>query len=322
MNIKLNYPYIQNRSKVINQRKIAKYIKSKYIPRLKVINKKHPFISHNTSDMLDDWKSYSKKYPYFLKFDIKKYYVNIDHEILIKTLLEIYKSMYNRPAPKKLENDVLNKYLKNFFQSTAYNDMSLPLGSSLSYVLGYIYLIKLDLVIKTPYIKYMDDYLVFFKKRVDIDKFVYDVLMPTLNSMKLNIQNDKLLSGKFSNTRMDFLGFSYYLGMFSCDDKRIDDFRSKIKALTSLRNQDLFEIVLKRINYKIVGFGHYYKYAMVKTTYIVLDKYIRSRIRRYYKRICSYNNIRVSNIVLCNDELSNLGLKSLTSIYINYQKSK
>ena len=146
--------------------------------------------------------------------------------------------------------------------------------------------------------------------------------MPTLKSMKLDIQNDKLLSGKFSTTRMNFLGFSYYLGIFTIHKTKIDDFKSKIKSLTSLRNKDLFEIVLKKINYKIVGFGHYYKYGLVKSTYIQLDKYIRSCIRRYYKRICSYDNIRVSNIVLCNDELEKLGLKSLESIYIKYKKSK
>ena len=70
MNTKLNYPYIQNRSTLKDQKKIAKYIKSKYIPKLKVINKKHPFISHKTSEMLNDWNSYSKEYGYFLKFDI------------------------------------------------------------------------------------------------------------------------------------------------------------------------------------------------------------------------------------------------------------
>lgn len=318
MSHKFEYPYISKNSQTkninINEKEIANYIKSKFVPTLKKRIPNHSFISNTLSKRLDDILCYCKKYSYYLKLDIKKYYVNINYDIASRIIVDNYEALTSRIAPKKLESICKNE-LKLFFDKYSFNDMSIPLGSSLSYVLGNIYLLYLDLQIKSPFIRYADDYLIFFKSKKDIDHFVYDVLTPSLKFMKLEVANEKLQSGKFTQSKVCFLGYSFYLKTFSIDDSKIDEFKIKIKKLTSLRVKKSFPEVLKSVNYKIIGFGHYYKYGKVFSIYEELDKYTRFNIRRYYTKTCSLEASKSLNTTLTNEFLKNLGLKCLTDIF-------
>lgn len=76
---------------------------------------------------------------------------------------------------------------------------------------------------------------------------------------------------------------------------------------------------IKKINQSINGFGHYYKFGNVAGVFEKLDSYIRSQVRRCYKRaLRSTPN---------NSYLETIGLRSLKAIYkgkkpINSQTAK
>ena len=74
----------------------------------------------------------------------------------------------------------------------------------------------------------------------------------------------------------------------------------------------------KKINYKILGFEHYYKFTSCKNDFKKLDAWIRMRIRRYLleNRLVS---TKESNLLFTNEILNNLNLKSLEKIKNNLE---
>ena len=154
---------------------------------------------------------------------------------------------------------------------------------------------------------------------------------------------------------VEFMGFKYYAGVFTISKQKIEEFKKKIVFLTHLNsskqhkiiklsnnknkndNSHLFSAIagnkwkkgnsgkekikikatIKKLNNKILGFGHYYKLASCKQDFEKLDAFIRQRLRRYISRNKDSKN-RLGNLILTNEAIKSMGLKSLTDIYTKY----
>jgi len=77
------------------------------------------------------------------------------------------------------------------------------------------------------------------------------------------------------------MGFRYYAGIFTLSDKKIEEFKNKIIKITHLTSKKSDRAVIKLLNNKILGFGHYYKFSHCKQDFEKLDAFIRQRLRRY-----------------------------------------
>ncbi len=124
--------------------------------------------------------SKAKNCEYFLKLDVKKYFENIDHNILKRKLSKIIKD--------KDCLDLLFDIIDSF--ST---EKGLPIGNLTSQFFANLYLSELDHFVleklkPSGYCRYMDDFLLFSNSKID--------LMNMLNSIETFCLNNLLLTLK------------------------------------------------------------------------------------------------------------------------------
>ena len=85
----------------------ADFLLRKFMAR-KRKNPQHYLVQPIPYKALKFIKNNAKKYPYFLKFDIRLYYPSISHQILIRVLLEIYQNILKASPSRRFK-----KCLKN-----------------------------------------------------------------------------------------------------------------------------------------------------------------------------------------------------------------
>ncbi len=305
---KYNLPYFRTTN---NNTEISRFLKKKFLARIKNIFPYHYLIQANHSKILKGIKLLSDKYPYFLRLDISMYYPSINHRILIEKLPEIYKKISDKPISKRLY-----KYFKDdipvFLQKSPYQK-GLPIGSSLSHILAGIFLLFLDLRIKNPFLRFNDDYLIFCKTAKEPELILKNTIVPTLNELDLELNYKKLNSGRFHKDKVNFIGFEFFSGHLLIQKEKLEEFKRKITEITRLNRNKSKEAIIKSFNNKIKGFGHYYKLASCKTDFKDLDSFIRMRLRRY---LLKQRNLlpKQGNLVLTNEYLKQIGLKSLERI--------
>jgi len=171
----------------------------------------------------------------------------------------------------------------------------------------------LDSEIPSPFLRHNDDYLIFCKSARSVEKLLEALILPKLKKLGLEINEKKLRAGKFHQDFLEFLGFKYYAGIFTISEDKIEKFRGEITKITHLINKKPNQAIIKLLNNKILGFGHYYKIVSCKQHFEKLDSFIRERLRRSVSR----NKVRCdkqSNLILTNVMLESMKLKSLEKI--------
>jgi hypothetical protein len=111
---------------------------------------------------------------------------------------------------KKHLSDILPQYLS----SSPYSK-GISTDSTLSYVLSGAFLLNLDLKIPRPFLRFVDDYLIFCKNRKEAETILESIVAPELKRLNLEINEKKLKSGKFHKDKVDFIGFDYYASYFT-----------------------------------------------------------------------------------------------------------
>jgi len=312
------YPYFRVTSDKIHF-VLAKFLRRKFLPPLsRKILFPHYLLTQNTRIFLKFIQETPKKYPYFLCFDIQKYFPSINHQILLSQIPQIYQSLTGKEPSRRLKK-LLKTEIPKFLSLSPYQNQGLPLGNSLSHILAGIYLLKLDLSLNLPFLRFTDDYLLFARNKQQIDKTLSETIVPILKELNLSLNFNKLKSGKFYQEKLSFLGLEFFAGYIKIPEEKIFDFKKRIVALTRLAKKKPIPAVIKLLNNKILGFGHYYKFADAKNIFKDLDGFVRSRLRRYILR---NRNLfpKAGNLLLTNRVLKELGLKSLTEIKLKFDQ--
>ncbi len=193
------------------------------------------------------------------------------------------------------------------------------MGNSLAHILAGIYLLKLDLNLGVPFLRFCDDYLLFGKTSGQLQKVLSQIINPVLTELNLSFNIKKSKSGKFHRDNITFLGFNYYGGYIGIAEDKIEGFKQKIKEITHLTRKKPIPVTIKLLNNQILGFGHFYKFANAKQVFDELDRFIRSRLRRYINRNKDSRS-KLTNLILTNQVLKQLKLKSLMGIYEKYRQ--
>ena len=123
---------------------------------------------------------------YCLKADIKKYFDNVDHEILIDIVSEIIKDENVIWLIKQILNNNLNEI----------KDKSMPLGNYTSQFFANVYLNKLDYYIKHNlkvkyYIRYVDDFVILHNQKETLECYKEEINNFLKNNLKLGLHKDK-----------------------------------------------------------------------------------------------------------------------------------
>jgi hypothetical protein len=262
-------------------------------------------------------RSASRRNQYFLRIDIEKYYPSINHKVLLEVLeKELFKNKLSHRLRK-----IIRKEIPLLLKKSPIKNLGLPLGNYLSWVLAGFYLLPLDLKIPKPFLRIQDDYLIFCEDKKEPEKILKEIIEPVLDKLKLNLNINKLNSGKFHQSSVEFMGFKYYAGVFTISEKKIEEFKKRIIKITHLTKKKSYKAIVKLLNNKILGFGHYYKLSSCKQDFEKLDSFIRMRLRRYLSRNKNSKS-REGNLLLTNSILKNLGLKSLLKVKEKYDTKK
>ena len=297
---------------------IFRFLKRKFLPALKKRFKIHYLFTRDIGQYLNFIRETSQNYPFFLAFDIERYFPSISHQILLKDLPQIYIQLTQKPISRRFKK-IYQKELPNFLSKLKIKDYSLPLGNPLSFLLAGIYLLRLDLELPCPFLRFTDDYLLFAKSAKQLEKIFLEIVQPRLKELNLSLNFTKIQSGRFHRKKLLFLGFEFIGGCIKISEKSIDHFKKKIIQITHLTKKKPIPAIIKLLNNQILGFGHYYKFANCHNIFKELDSFCRFRLRRYILRNRDLLP-KTGNLLLSNQALKELGLKSLFEIKLKFDQ--
>ena len=165
-----------------------------------------------------NWLLMTKKVNYILDADIKGFFDNIDHDIMMMFLEhEIADKNFLRYVKRFLKAGIFEDY--KYYES----DKGTPQGGLISPILANVYLhyvldnwfnvIKKELKGEVYLIRYADDFVVMFQYEETAKQF-YKMLIERMRKFKLELAEDKtriLPFGRFKGTdeEFNFLGFTF-----------------------------------------------------------------------------------------------------------------
>jgi len=137
---------------------------------------------------------------WILKCDIRKFFENIDHAVLLKIFKEYI-----------ADKDIINLLVKIISSFEARTNKGLPLGNLTSQLFVNIYMNKFDQFVKHKikakyYIRYADDFVFFSDDKAIIEKFLLSADEFLRNELKLELHPNKVFV-KTIASGVDFLGW-------------------------------------------------------------------------------------------------------------------
>lgn len=150
-----------------------------------------------------------------LKMDIKKFFANIDH----KVLLNILKSYISTPTSSSLKEGgeregvmwLLEKVIRSF---SVVPGRGLPLGNLTSQLFCNVYMNKFDQFVKRKlhvkyYLRYADDFVFFSDDREWLAKHIWAISDFLDKGLKLSLHPDKIFLRTLASG-VDFLGWVHF----------------------------------------------------------------------------------------------------------------
>ena len=181
-------------------------------------------VGKGTYNALKKSQAAVKKYKYYLKCDIKKYFESIDHVFLKSLLRKMIKD-------KKLLR-LLDKIISH---QPSYTPLGkgLPIGNLTSQHFANIYLGELDLFVKhqlkcQEYIRYMDDFILFSHDKEELKDYLEKMRFYLLNELKLNLK-EKVVKIAPVSEGLPFLGYRVFRGLIRLQRANLVRFRRKVK---------------------------------------------------------------------------------------------
>lgn len=188
-----------------------------------------------------------------LKCDIRKFFANINHEILLKILKQY--------IPDKDIIWLLEKIIKSF--SGASNWTGLPLGNLTSQLFVNVYMNEFDQFIKHKikakhYIRYADDFVLLNRDREWLLDAVPKIKVFLRDNLKLSIHSDKIFI-KTVVSGVDFLGWVHF------PDHRVLRATTKRRMLKRIEEYPCFETL--QSYFGLLKYGNTFKLREILSFY-------------------------------------------------------
>jgi group II intron reverse transcriptase/maturase len=275
---------------------------------------------HSQHGALDEVKIFRKHYDWVLDADIKGFFDNVDHEVLLDLVNE------------RVSDGSILKLIRMFLESGVYfdgmvhpTDIGTPQGGVISPLLANVYLNHLDRTLSEEeilFVRFADDLVVFCESRASAEatlRLVREILEGDLH-VELSVEKTKIVNLKYEVDEdgvvhpdygpFEYLGFRVsHSGMSPCD-RSIKKFKDRIRELTIRHRTYELTSWFRRLNAAIRGWGNYFVYGTVKKVFMSLSGWIRDRVRlvlgnarkwrvRYNLRWLKYLRLVYPNSVLC-----------------------
>lgn len=195
-----------------------------------------------------------KRFPnsgFILKADIRNYYPEVNHTILIRLIKE------------RIKDAEIIRLVKTFLKNQAQSNKGISTGAPLSQLFANIYLNKLDYYVKHTlkqefYLRYCDDFMILKKKsrpleeaKAKIERFLKERLCLSLNQDKTKIAR--------TNKGVDFLGYKVFYFYKLIRKRNLNAFKERL--LVWQRQLREKRISAKDITLRIRGWVEYARYA-------------------------------------------------------------
>ena len=238
-----------------------------------------------TKKYLNDMKRVYGNNFYYLKFDISKYFYNIDHDIIKKIIRNKIKdkdaiNIIDRIIDST-DDDYINKKIEKLklkeiekINNSSLSDKekkirieevnkiplcekgkSAPIGSMCSQIIAVMYLDKLNHFIKEKlhikhYVLYMDDGILFSHDKEYL-KYCKEEIIKFLYNYKLSINEKKTRVDSIRNG-IDFLGFKFYIKNNKIVLKVRNDTKKRFRRKMKKVNQLYLDNLIDYTEYKMV----------------------------------------------------------------------
>ena len=280
-------------------------------------------------EAMEEIKALREQYDWVIDADIKGFFDNVDHDILIDLVNE------------RVSDGSVLRLIRMFLEAGVKYDGAVyetskgtPQGGVISPLLANIYLNHLDRRLEEvglPFVRYADDFVVFCESKSDAEEtlgLIRDILQQELK-LELSLDKTAIRYLKYEPNEegqlpleygpIKFLGFQVRKRWLSPTPKSVKRLKDKIRAHTKRHINYNTETLLSNINAIIRGWGNYFRVGTVKTLYHDLDHWIRMRVRLVLGRRKRHirNSRRWRNKLNCtytDDILKEMGLITLINL--------
>lgn len=218
-------------------------------------------------------------YTFVIDADIKTYFDSIPHEKLMELIRE---EMVDSSVLALIKQFLTSGVLENGIVYESQNGS--PQGGVISPLLANIYLHPLDEMMSERghrITRYADDFVICCKSRKGAERVLKSVEKLLEGELGLVVHPTKTTIVDNLCEPFTFLGYTFKSGYFHMpSDKAIKKFKEKIRVITR-KNQtvDLGELIKRRLNSVIRGWGRYFGIGFCKSLFKQLDSWIRRRLR-------------------------------------------
>lgn len=170
-------------------------------------------------------QEFTRKFSYYLKCDIKKFFESIDHQVLKNILRKLFKdkdllSLLDIIIDHKVPGNMLGK--------------GLPIGNLTSQHFANLYLDQLDHYIKDAlgikgYVRYMDDFICFANSKKELWELLSKIDLFVVQNLKIELKAKVTQIAPVSEG-IPFLGFRVYPQIIRIKRENLSRMKNKIKT--------------------------------------------------------------------------------------------
>lgn len=241
-------------------------------------------------------KLYNHGYRRVVDLDLKAYFDNVNHDLMIKYLQQYIDDPWVlRLIRKFLTSGVLDHGL------FARNDKGTPQGGPLSPLLANVYLNELDKELTRRghhFVRYADDCNIYVKSQRAGERVMRSITRFLEKRLKVKVNPDKTKVG--SPLRLKFLGFSLGVdrnGAYARPAKQSQQRVKQALKLLTKRNRGVSLIkMFEEIHQKMRGWFQYYSIGKLAGFIHCLDQWLRARIRQYIWKQWKKLKTKITNL--------------------------
>lgn len=170
-------------------------------------------------------QQFARRYRYFAKCDVRKYFQSIDHSLLQGLLARLFKD----PALLGLLSRIIAHAPPD-----ATPGKGLPIGNLTSQHFANLYLGELDHYLKARrrikgYLRYMDDLVLFADDKPMLHRWLADLRRFLQETLRLELKQGATLLAPVTEG-IPFLGFRVYSGVIRLDKRGLRRFRRNVRG--------------------------------------------------------------------------------------------
>lgn len=226
------------------------------------------------------WKYLQDDLTYVVDADIKGYFDNVDHDLLLE--------MIRKRVDDTRIIELIDKFLKvgkiDGRKVTERNMLGIPQGGSMSPFLANVYLHEVDMALEEnglSHVRYADDIVIFCSNETEANNAL-EFLDRHISNLKLTLSKEKTHVFDIRNEGLDYVGYHISPEGLSISSRNYEKFRMTIRKISKWTGfgEDPYFV---RLNEFINGIRGHFRY-MDQDQLEKLDHMIASRVRKAVRK--------------------------------------